>query len=124
MSVFSLFTTKGGSEADVADSSPPLDPDTIPVAGGNGETPQTPSQEPPKKESSWKDKFGNLLNLSWLASDSKSGALGGSHEESVAHALSVLYYVFLVIVLVFVIDQTCRGESEPSMLAKFNPFVS
>lgn len=116
MSVFSLFTAKGGSEAD---DSPPPDLPILTTGGNNGSDANKTTSEPDKKGRGW---FSWISDFSAILSSDKSG---GYHEgESVSHFLSVLYYVFLIIVLVFVIDQTCRGDGEASALSRFNPFVS
>jgi hypothetical protein len=113
MSVFEQFTAK--------------------KSGGAGESPQQlvpqPSQAPPadvpvdvakdepeKKSSGWfsRDNLikGSFLDgfLSILPFGSKSGGYHESEdspEQGVTALLAALYYVFLIIVLIFVIDQAC-----------------
>lgn len=129
MSVFEQFTAKksgGGEGSDDEQQLPqeyPVSPED--VRGGASQT--DVDQE---KSSSWTStdslKKGSLLSFVFdlLPFGSKSGGYHDSDDspdKGVTALLAALYYVFLIIVLIFVIDQACSDEPK---LSSFNPFVS
>ncbi len=128
MSVFEQFTAKkvGG----VGDASPEPAPQPSPASPEDVQV-KVAKDESEKKKSSGLFSRDNLIKgsfldglLSILPFGSKSGGYhesDDSPEKGVAALLAALYYVFLIIVLIFVIDQACSDEPK---LSKFNPFVS
>lgn len=121
MSVFAQFTAKKNEDAESEDTKAPQDHEIVLNASGGAD------EKAEEKSSGWS--WVSWRNLGWGSlADLVSGPKSGGYHESddspdkgVTALLAALYYVFLIIVLIFVIDQAC---SEEPKLSKFNPFVS